>query len=237
MPSFPAARRATGRRRTRLAVVAAALGVVVLLAIAWSFAPLATFVDAARIVRWRAAARDWPLAPVVAVAAYVALGFVAAPASALIGATMLLFGPVGGAAVAFAGMLASGLATYGAARFVARDVVASWLSRREGSRLDALNRLLARRGFAAVALMRLTPTPYMLQNVLAGAARIAVVPFAAGTAVGIVPVIALIAGLATPFAPADDDGSSRVVVAVAIIAVAIAVLLAARRAWRAHSGG
>ncbi len=211
----------------------AALAVVALLAILWSVAPFGGALDAATLDRWRAAIRDRPLAPFAAVAGYVALGVVAAPATAMIGATMLLFGARVGVLVAFAGMLANGLATYGVARWAARDAVDAWLSRRAGSKLDALNRVLARRGFVAVTLMRLTPTPYTLQNVLAGAARIALVPFVLGTAIGIAPVIALMAGLTTGLdAWGGDDARVAVLPSIVLLALAVVAIVIARRAVR-----
>ncbi len=225
--------------RVRPVLLAAALAVIVVLAVLWSVGPLARLVGPGALERVRGTLREWPLAPLVVIGGYVVLGFVAAPATLMIGATILLFGPLVGAVYAFTGMLANAVATYGVSRVTAREVVDAWLARRVGSKLALLNRLLERRGFVAIVLMRLTPTPYTLQNVLAGAARIHALSFVIGTAVGIVPVIALMAGVATRYgAWTGDDGFGDVLLsAIAVVAVIAAVgyvtHLAAKH-WSSH---
>ncbi len=211
------------RSRTRLVVVIA-IGVFLLgLAIAWSVTPLAQVLDPRKLAGIERQVRDWPLAPFVLIAIFVASGLIATPATLMIGATVLLFGTWPGVLYAFAGMLANGTVVYAIGRYGARDMVDEWLTRRSGSRLEAFNRQLGRRGFIAVALIRLTPIPYSLQNVLAGTSRIGYPDFLLGTSIGILPVIALMAGLATEFdawASHPDWGRLLALIAAAIVVLA-----------------
>jgi uncharacterized membrane protein YdjX (TVP38/TMEM64 family) len=195
---------------------------LVALAVVWRVTPLARIADPGVVAAYREQVRGLPLAPVVAIGVFVIASFIAAPATLMIGATMLLFGALPGAVYAWLGMMASGSLIFGIARMTARDVIDRWLARRAGSWLDTTSGRLQRRGFMAVGLMRLTPIPFVLQNVMAGASRIHFADFAGGTAVGILPVIALMAGVTTEFDAwlADPDWRR-----LAWLALAVAVAL------------
>ncbi len=215
-------------RTSHARFVAAVLIVLTLiaLAVAWSVTPLAGMLDPRRLAAYEQQARGWLLAPLVVVALHVASGLVAAPATLMIGATVLLFGAWPGVLYAFAGMMTNGAVVYAIGRYAARDMVDDWLARKAGSRLEAFNRTLVRRGFVAVALMRLTPIPFTLQNLMAGASRIGFLDFVLGTAIGILPVIALMAGVATEFdAWLEHPDWGR------LLALIGAVLAAAAIAW------
>ena len=166
---------------------------------AWSFSPLARSFDVQAIAAHAQQVRSWPLAPLTVIALFVVGGLVAAPGTLMIGATVVVFGAWPGALYAFVGMMANGLVVYAIGRYAARDMVDAWLARRGGSKLDGFNRLLARRGIVAVALIRVTPLPYTLQNVMAGVARIGLADFVLGTPIGLIPVFVLMTSLATGF--------------------------------------
>jgi phospholipase D1/2 len=183
----------------RVIVTCALIAVLIALAVAWSVTPLARVFDPHAIAGYEHEVRSWSFAPLIVVLVYVASGLIVTPVTLTIGATALLFGPLLGSLYAFAGMLVEGSVVYAIGRYAARDLIDQWLAKRVGSKLDLFNRQLERRGFIAIALMRLTPTPYTLQNVLAGASRIRLRDFLLGTAIGILPVIALMAGLASEF--------------------------------------
>ncbi len=191
----------------RLVGVALLALFLVALAVAWTVTPLSRALDPEILSAYQRQARAWPLAPVVVVAIHVLSGLVAAPGTLMIGATVVLFGAWPGALYAFAGMIVNGITVYAIGRFAARDLVDGWLARRTGSRLDAWNFRLAARGFVAIALLRLAPIPFSLQNVVAGASRVGFVDFVAGTAVGLLPAMILMTGVATQFATwlADPD--------------------------------
>ena len=128
-----------------------------------------------------------PVAPVVALTAWVVLTPALFPGTVLAAAGGLAFGAAGGAALAFAGALAGGAT----ARLVARS-----------PRLARLDALLERRGFAAVLAARLTPgVPATGLHYVAGASRVRVGSFIAAMAVAAplrtVPYAVLGTGLAS----------------------------------------
>ena len=214
--------------RTRLVGAALLAVVLIALAIAWTVTPLSRILDPQVLAGYQRQARDWPLAPLAVVAIHVASGFVAAPGILMIGATVVLFGAWPGALYAFAGMLANGITVYAIGRFAARDLVDGWLARHDDSRLDAWNTRLARRGFVAIALLRLAPIPFSLQNVVAGASRIGFVDFVTGTAVGLLPAMILMTGVAAQFAAwlahPDWRGLAILIGATLVAAVVIGTL-------------
>jgi len=221
-PYGPPGRQGTARSGVRVFVLIAT--VLVALAVAWSVTPLAQVLDPRVLVAYEHRIRDWPLAPLAVIAAHVLAGLIAAPGTLMIGATVLLFGAWPGALYAFAGMIANGIVVYAIGRFAARDAVDQWLAARTGSRLDNLNRRLARRGFVAIALIRLAPLPYSLVNIVAGASRIGFADFVLGTAIGLLPVIALLAGVASQFEawlehPAWGSLFELIGVALAVLAI------------------
>lgn len=167
------------------------------LALAWSFTPLGRLFDAARLSTYAEQVRASSIAPLLVVPAFVVGGLIAAPGTFMIGATVLLFGGWPGAAYAYAGMMVNSLVTYAVGRFGARGAVEHWLARHSGSRVAGFNRLLARRGLFAVVLIRLTPFPFTVLSVAAGASRLGLADYVLGTAIGILPIIALLAGIAS----------------------------------------
>lgn len=211
--------------RTRASAAAAIAVVLVALAIAWTVTPLSHLLDPRGLAAYEQQVRAWPMAPLVVIAFHVVAGLMGAPGTLVIGATVLLFGVWPGTLYAFAGMMVNGSVVYAIGRFGARGTVDHWLAKRGGSRLDNLNRLLARRGFVAVALVRLTPIPYSVQNVITGASRIGFADFILGTSIGILPVITVMAGLASEFdAWLAEPAWGRLF---ALIGVAVAVLVIA----------
>jgi phospholipase D1/2 len=231
--------KATPGAWTRARVVTVGLiGIALIaLAVAWSATPLAKVFDPDVIGRYRVEAQELPFAPLIVVVAFIVLGLFAAPGSLMIGATTLLFGPTRGALYAFVAMLANGLTVYAIARYAARDFVDAWLARHAASKLGAFTRRLERRGFFAVMLMRLTPAPYTVQNVIIGAARIRIVDFVLGTAIGILPILALMAGITTRFdAWLVDPQWTQLELLVGAVVAAIAIVWWLKR-WATSRGG
>jgi len=214
-------------------IVALLVGLVV----AWGVTPLARLLDPHVIDGYRERAQDLPLAPLLVIAVFVVGGLLAAPGTLMIGATVLLFGPARGAAYAFAGMLANGTLVYAIARYAARGPFDAWLAARSESTLDLVNRSLARRGFIAVAGLRLTPLPYTIQNVVAGTARISFGDFVLGTSIGLLPVITVLAGVAARFDAwiADPDWMQLGLLAGAGVAAVALIWLLKRRAARGRA--
>ena len=105
--------------------------------------------------------------------------------------------------------------------WLGRDVV----TKLAGEKVNRLSRKLARRGWLAVALVRVVPiAPYTIVNMVAGASHISARSFLIGTAIGMCPGILAIMIF--------GEGLERVLrnpqwgtVALAVIALCCAVLI------------
>jgi uncharacterized membrane protein YdjX (TVP38/TMEM64 family) len=123
-----------------------------------------------------------PAAPVAALAAWILLTPALFPGTVLAAAGGLAFGAVGGAALAFGGALAGGLAAFVLARTAASDATGRLV--RRSPRLARIDALIERRGFAAMLAARLTPgVPATGLHYVAGASRVRPHAFMAAMAV------------------------------------------------------
>lgn len=205
----------------------AALGAATLLGFA---APLLPTEVGAVLGAWLEAAQANPWAPFVAVLGFALLASLGAPQIVLITAVVAVFGPWLGLALSWSGKLIA--CSIGFA--VGRRFGARLLANRAGPRLSEFMRQLARRGFLASALIRLVPTiPSVLINIAAGATPIRFRDFIAGTALGSVPKMALMAfgGYAAMEAIRNNSAWAWFVL-VAILILWALLALAARRWMR-----
>ena len=124
-----------------------------------------------------------PLAPVIAVAIWIALVPALFPATVLAAAGGLAFGVLGGCLLAVAGATAGGLTAFALGRFGGRGALESFLDRRP--KLARHRAVLQRRGFAAVLAVRLTPgVPAGALHYVAGASPVRARSFTAAIAIG-----------------------------------------------------
>jgi len=179
------------------------------------------------VEQWLSAAHG-PWALPVAVGAFAALAFIGVPQFVLIAAAVVAFGPWTGFAYSWVGTLVSSL-------------VGFWLGRTFGGRLlkdlagDSVAKfmkLIGRNGFLASLIVRLVPSaPFIVVNMAAGVTPMKLRDFAAGTALGIIPKIALTAFAGNSIVQALRGGGQRhIVMLVLAVAVWIVAGLAAR-AW------
>jgi uncharacterized membrane protein YdjX (TVP38/TMEM64 family) len=148
-------------------------------------------VDSETINTWLgAAARHWYYALPATILAFTALAYVGAPQFALIAACVLAFGPWSGAGYAWIATMVSATATFYTGRFAGADVV-----RRYGGRtVNRISEFVGRNGFWASMIIRNVPSaPFIVVNMAAGVSRMTFLAFAAGTSIGIIPKIALVA--------------------------------------------
>jgi uncharacterized membrane protein YdjX (TVP38/TMEM64 family) len=163
-------------------VIAALLGLAVL----WRWGPLSDLADVAALEAWGQWLRERWSGTLGVLAVYVIGSLIMAPITALIAATGLLYGPVKGLLVAAVGSLLGALAGYAAGAALGRKPV----RRLAGTRLDRLNRQLARRGILSMTVLRLLPVaPFTVINLAAGASHIRFRDFLAGTVLGMAPGI------------------------------------------------
>jgi uncharacterized membrane protein YdjX (TVP38/TMEM64 family) len=123
-----------------------------------------------------------PAAPFTALAAWIVLTPALFPGTLLAAAGGLAFGAGAGAALAFGGAVAGGLAAFALARSAASGAADRLATR--SARFARIAALFERRGFAAVLAARLTPgVPATGLHYLAGAARVRPGSFIAAIAV------------------------------------------------------
>ena len=169
------------------------LGAVALvaLAVAWRFAPIGPD----ELLRRAQELREVPLAALWVPALYVVLGLVMFPFVALRVGTVLVFGPILGPVYAILGGAVSALAGY----TLGRRLGAAAIERSLGPRAEAVRQRLARRGILSVAAARMIPLgPFTMVNAFAGAARIPRRDFLAGTVLGTLPGLVVMALASAP---------------------------------------
>lgn len=146
----------------------------------------------------RAADSPWAILGVISVYSLLALtGF---PQILLFTATIIVFGARTGAVYCWIATMASATLTFGIGHFLG----GRWIKRIGGERMQRSINFLSHRGILASALIRVIPSgPFIVVNATAGAAHIPLWKFWAGTGVGIVPKILLVAILRV-LAPSAD---------------------------------
>jgi uncharacterized membrane protein YdjX (TVP38/TMEM64 family) len=128
----------------------------------------------------------WPLTLLI----FTAASFLGVPQWALIGGAVIAFGPGIGAALSWGGTMISSTLNFLAGRILGGERLKSRLSARGQRWMDRLSR----NGLMASFLVRLVPVaPYFIVNMAAGASTVRWRDFAGGTALGIIPKIAIIA--------------------------------------------
>ncbi|MDR7117870.1 TVP38/TMEM64 family protein [Caulobacter sp. BE254] len=172
------------------------------------------------VEQWLSAAHG-PWALPVAVGAFAVLAFIGVPQFVLIAAAVVAFGPWTGFAYSWIGTLVSSL-------------VGFWLGRTFGGRLlqdlagdgvAKFMKLIGKNGFLASLIVRLVPSaPFIVVNMAAGVTPMRLLDFTAGTAVGIIPKIALTAFAGNSIVQALKGGGQRHIV---MLVVAVLVWIAA----------
>ncbi|CAN7207975.1 TVP38/TMEM64 family protein [Caulobacter sp. LjRoot300] len=172
------------------------------------------------VEQWLSAAHG-PWALPVAVGAFAVLAFIGVPQFVLIAAAVVAFGPWTGFAYSWIGTLVSSL-------------VGFWLGRTFGGRLlrdlagdgvAKFMKLIGKNGFLASLIVRLVPSaPFIVVNMAAGVTPMRLLDFTAGTAVGIIPKIALTAFAGNSIVQTLKGGGQRHIV---MLVVAVLVWIAA----------
>lgn len=145
---------------------------------------------AGALSRFMGAGVQGPLAPALAVLGFTGLAFIGAPQFVLIGVAVLAFGPGPGFVYSWIGTLTSSLVGF----LLGRRFGARLLADHGGARVRRFLELVGRNGFLASLLVRLAPSaPFIVVNMAAGMTPMRLVSFLAGTALGIIPKIAVTA--------------------------------------------
>lgn len=176
----------SGRQRTGLpwGKIAIFACVIAALAAAWRFTPLAEFATPERITGWAQSLRASAWAPLLVLGAYTPACFIMFPRALITLFAVLVFGPWLGFVLAMGGILVASLATYYAGRVLDRSTVRNLA----GPRLNRVSEKLSERGLIAMTAVRLVPVaPFFVVSMVAGAIRIKLWHFLAGTALGMLP--------------------------------------------------
>ena len=128
------------------------------------------------------------------------------------------FGP--GLAVALAGALLAAVAAFGLSRTLGRSAA----TRLAGARLDRVDELLARRGFAAVLTGRLLPlVPFVVLSYAAGLTAIRWRHYVAATALGLLPSTVVQVGIGASAGAVADYATPSTLLLLGIAAAAVVV--------------
>jgi uncharacterized membrane protein YdjX (TVP38/TMEM64 family) len=175
--------RALGGPLKGVAVAVMAAALIAAFALIWSLMP-SGFVSRDDVQNLLSSVAGSVWAPLLVLCVYLIGGMIAFPVMVLIVATAAIFGPWLGIAYAMLGVIASALLMYFVGAWVGRDV----LHRILGSPCEKVRREIDKRGVLAVAAIRLVPVaPFTLVNLMAGACRITLADYVAGTLIGMFP--------------------------------------------------
>jgi uncharacterized membrane protein YdjX (TVP38/TMEM64 family) len=175
-----------GGSRRRIWLGVAILLVLLGMAAAWRWTPLADQIDIRKITGWAISLRTNPVRPAIVLAAYLVGSLISFPITVLILATALVFGPVGGMVYALAGCVLGSVATYALGYFLGRDFV----KRIMGRKWQTLERKITQSGILAVATLRLIPVaPFTVVNVISGAFQVPFRDYIIGSVLGLAPGI------------------------------------------------
>jgi phospholipase D1/2 len=226
---------ATTQRNARRWALGAVLGfvaAVLALAAAWHWTPLQQVAEPRVIARWLGTVTHAAWLPPLVATAYVAASLVMFPNTVLCLGIILALGPFEGTAYAYGGSMTAALVGYALGRWGGARV-----DRLRIRAFDRISAELRHGGFVQVLMLRLLPVaPFSVTNILSGASRVRLLPFAAATLVGISPYILAFAAFGrqarrllsepTPL----DAALAAAIAAVAIFALWQARALAAARA-------
>jgi len=183
--------------------------------------PLSQYLTIAKITALFDQARGFWWAPMALIGAYIVLCPLGVPASPMMIAGGMVFGPLWGTIYNVVGTFLGGVATYFLGRSLGRDLVQHLL----GNKLKKAERLISRRGFWGLVGIRFIPIPYPLVNYTAALTGIRPGLFMATTAIGLIPAITAYTYFASLLHTAAKGNLSRTAIVVRLAAVICTLLL------------
>ena len=203
----------------RMAGIVMLVVTLALLALTWRWTPLRESLNLPALISLARSLDALPFTPVVVVIAYVVAGLLMVPVMLLIAVTGIVFGPVRGFLFATGGVLLSAAVSYGLGHWLGRDTVRRLL----GKRINRLSQRIARRGILAIAVVRMLPAaPFTIVNIVAGASHIRLLDYMIGTALGMMPGIALTVTFVHHLAEAVHNPT---VVTVAVLGTVVVLMI------------
>ena len=197
--------------------------------------------SAGAVQAWMGAGMHGLWALPAALAGFSVLAFLGVPQFMLVAAAVVAFGPWLGFAYSWLGNLVSSVLGF----YVGRRIGARVLREHAGQGVRDFVDMIGRNGFWASLVVRLVPSaPFVVVNMAAGVTPMRASQFIAGTALGSLPKIGLVAyAVNSAIHAMNGGGASRWIKLVAVAAVWIVMALAARtwlkreEARRQRAGG
>ncbi|WP_321368616.1 VTT domain-containing protein [uncultured Desulfuromusa sp.] len=209
-------------RRKGWAFFLVLLGALLLGAL-WRWSPLSLWLNVENLMAAADYVRESSLMVPIVLVIYLLGSCLMFPINLLILATALSFSALTGFFLALCGSVLGGLASYLLGRCLGRNAV----QKLAGKKVNQLSRKLARRGWLAVALIRVIPiAPFTVVNMVAGASHISARSFILGTLIGMCPGILAIMIFEEGLERALTDPQWQTL-SLAILALAIGVLVVA----------
>lgn len=173
--------------------------------------------DGAAIGAWLKGLSQSPIIIPAIIGTFITLAFLGVPQFILIAGAVVAVGPMWGGVYSWIATLISATVGYGLGVKFGAQALAGIPSRR----LQRFIHVVADNGFLMSLVVRLVPSaPFIVVNMAAGVARIGLLPFLSGTALGILPKITLVA-IAGSSLGQIVDGKGQVAVLAMGIAIAI----------------
>jgi uncharacterized membrane protein YdjX (TVP38/TMEM64 family) len=217
-------------RAIRAVIVSALLFVAVALVFVMGRTTAIFDEDDAPIFQWLQSHAQSPWSLPATIVLFTLASFLGAPQFGLIAVAVIAFGPTQGAVYAWISTMVSSAVHFQLARLTGAGV----LRRYGGESVNRISKLIGRNGFWSSLVVRIVPSaPPIVVNMAAGVSHMPFAAYLAGTALGIIPKIALVAFFGGSIKSLAQDGD--LTLALMLAGVALGWLLAvvwARRALR-----
>jgi phospholipase D1/2 len=192
--------------------------------------PVSQYLTVAKISALFDQLRDTWWAPAALILSYIVLCPLGVPASPMMIAGGMVFGPWWGSLYNILGTFLGGTATYFMGRGLGRDFVRHLA----GNRLKRVERLIARRGFWGLVGIRFLPIPYPLVNYTAALTGIRPALFMTTTAIGLIPGATVYTYFASLVPKAASGDLSGIVGKLAAVSVTLLLLTFIPQIWTAR---
>jgi len=191
--------------------------------------PLAGYLTVQNVSAVLARLRESWWAPAALIASYVVLCPLI-PATPMMVAGGMVFGPVIGSVYNIIGTFLGGTVTYFLGRGLGHDFVLHLL----GHRLRRVERLIARRGFWSMVGARFLPVPFPLVNYGMALAGIRPALFLLTTALGLIPGVAVFTYFASLLTQAASGHRSGIILQFAVASLLMLLLTFIPQIWMAR---
>lgn len=182
--SAPVERGGKGRWALRLVILAALLGIGVVLL---KFTPVGEFFHRDRIIALLESLRNEPWTPYALVASYAVTTPIGLPASPMVLGGGMVFGPLWGAIYNIVGLVTGAMVCFWVGRGLGREAIVHLA----GPKLRRAELIFNRRGFWPLVQVRFLPVPFPVVSYAAALAGVSPMRFFLTTLLGVVPSTAI----------------------------------------------